>query len=635
MYSGGAKPSLVLHAGEDTETTAQAVESVGTGVSSVHSVGSIAAAVEAIDGGDVAGLICESDLEDGPGIELLAELGKRGLSPPSLFVTDDPGLVTEALSAGATDVFVEHDGVDSAPMLARRLDNVLATRPNERADANEAAAALLHGMCDVTTDQASSYEQKIDRLLRLCCEAFGLSDGFLTRIEGEDGDGTRTIVQSWSSYERLQPDESCPLSRTYCRKTVHSDGLLAVSDAVEAGWADDPAYEASELGCYIGGKVIVDGEPYGTLCFASAESRATPFTELERAAVRLVSEWVSYELDRRQTRGELGLKNRAMDEAPVGILISDADDPDNPAMYVNDQFTGMTGYPESDVLGRNCRFLQGEGTRPEPVRELRDAVDAEAPVSVELRNYRRDGTEFWNRVTVAPLRNGAGEVTHYVGFQEDVTERKEHELDLKLRDRAISAAPIGITIHDVTDPQWPITYANSGFETVTGYGPAAVKGRGLSVLAGAETEADRLASLEAAFEDGESVIETLLLYREDGAPFWGRVSVAPVTGTDGATTHAVGFLQDVTETREHAEEIERRLDEFADVLAAELQTPLQEARSQLVADPDDLSAAELTAAVAAIERTDDLIDDLTAVHSFSVKSRDVFDADGSGPGMDP
>ena len=580
-------------------------------------------------------MVCESALDDGTGVELLRELATRGSAPPSLFVTADPELGTEALAAGATDIVVEHDGVDSGPILTRLLRNVLGTGAVERADANEAAVALLHSMYDVTTDTDASYEQKVDRMLRLGCETFGLSDGFVTRIEAGTEEGTQTIVQARGSHEQLQPGASCPLSEAYCRKTIQTDGLLAVANASEAGWTGDPAHEAFGLECYIGGKVVVDGELYGTLCFASTDPRAEPFTELERTAVRLMSEWVGYELDRQQARRELELKNRAMDEAPVGILISDPDQPDNPAVYVNDQFTEMTGYPEASVLGRNCRFLQGEATRSEPVGELRAAVDAERPVSVELRNYRRDGTEFWNRVTVAPIENDAGEVTNYVGFQEDVTERKEHELDLKLRNRAISAAPIGITIHDVTAPEWPITYANAGFESVTGFEPTAVEGDGLSVLAGAETDEKRLAALEAAFEDGDSVSETLVLYGADGAPFWGRVSLAPVTGEDGTVTHAVGFLQDVTETREHAEEIERRLDEFGDVLAAELQTPLQEARSRLVADPEDLAAEDLTAALAAIERTDRLIDDLTTVHSFSVKSRDVFDSDGTAPGNEP
>jgi PAS domain S-box-containing protein len=124
------------------------------------------------------------------------------------------------------------------------------------------------------------------------------------------------------------------------------------------------------------------------------------------------------------------LKERAMDEAPVGITITDPDRPDNPLIYVNESFERVTGYPADEVLGRNCRFLQGDGTDPEVVAELRASIDAAEPVTVALRNYRPAGEPFWNEVTVAPLRDEAGEVTNYVGFQVDVTERKEAQLAL-------------------------------------------------------------------------------------------------------------------------------------------------------------------------------------------------------------
>ncbi|PSP75609.1 bacterio-opsin activator [Halobacteriales archaeon QS_1_68_20] len=124
------------------------------------------------------------------------------------------------------------------------------------------------------------------------------------------------------------------------------------------------------------------------------------------------------------------LKERAMDEAPVGITITDPDRPDNPLIYVNESFERMTGYAAEEALGRNCRFLQGEGTDPDAVAELREGIAAAEPVTVELRNYRRDGEPFWNEVTVAPLRDEDGEVTHFVGFQVDVTRRKEAQLAL-------------------------------------------------------------------------------------------------------------------------------------------------------------------------------------------------------------
>ncbi|MFB6296051.1 MAG: bacterio-opsin activator domain-containing protein [Halobacteriales archaeon] len=121
------------------------------------------------------------------------------------------------------------------------------------------------------------------------------------------------------------------------------------------------------------------------------------------------------------------VKEQAMDEAPVGITISDASLPDNPLVYVNDAFVRMTGYSKEFALGRNCRFLQGEDTAEEPIAEMAKAIDEEESVTVELLNYRRDGEPFWNEVTIAPLRDESGEVTHYVGFQADVTDRKQAE----------------------------------------------------------------------------------------------------------------------------------------------------------------------------------------------------------------
>jgi len=130
-------------------------------------------------------------------------------------------------------------------------------------------------------------------------------------------------------------------------------------------------------------------------------------------------------------REELRLKERSMDEAPVGITISDPAQPDNPLIYVNDAFERLTGYGKAETVGRNCRFLQGEESDPEAIRQMREAVDRQEPVSVELVNYRKNGEKYWNRVDIAPLRDEAGEVTHFVGFQTDVTARKEAELEVK------------------------------------------------------------------------------------------------------------------------------------------------------------------------------------------------------------
>jgi PAS domain S-box-containing protein len=134
----------------------------------------------------------------------------------------------------------------------------------------------------------------------------------------------------------------------------------------------------------------------------------------------------------------LRLKERAMDAAPVGITISDATAPNYPLIYVNDAFERITGYAREAALGHNCRFLQGERSDPAAIAEMREAIREEQPVSVELLNYRKDGTPFWNEVAIAPLRDSEGLVTHYVGFQADITDRKRAEREVEHKAAALA-----------------------------------------------------------------------------------------------------------------------------------------------------------------------------------------------------
>lgn len=145
---------------------------------------------------------------------------------------------------------------------------------------------------------------------------------------------------------------------------------------------------------------------------------------------------------------DLRLKERAMDEAPVGITIADPDRPDYPIIYANEAFERITGYSVSEVLGRNCRFLQNDNSDEAAIAEMREAVDEEAFVSVELINERKDGEEFWNRVTIAPLFDEDGDLTHFVGFQEDVTDRHETALELE-RERDRLALLNQVVRHDI------------------------------------------------------------------------------------------------------------------------------------------------------------------------------------------
>ncbi|GAA0550902.1 PAS domain-containing protein [Halorubrum ejinorense] len=138
-----------------------------------------------------------------------------------------------------------------------------------------------------------------------------------------------------------------------------------------------------------------------------------------------------------ETVDELRLKEQAMDESPVGITLAEATEGDDtPLVYLNGGFEEMTGYGE-ERLGEDCRFLQGEDTAEEPRAAIREALAEERPVSVDIRNYRANGQKFWNHVTISPIRDADGTVTHYVGFQNDITDRKIRERRLEVMTRVL------------------------------------------------------------------------------------------------------------------------------------------------------------------------------------------------------
>jgi PAS domain S-box-containing protein len=130
---------------------------------------------------------------------------------------------------------------------------------------------------------------------------------------------------------------------------------------------------------------------------------------------------------RKQAEDSLYLRDRAIAAANTGILITDPHQPDNPIIYANPAFEQITGYRVDEALGRNCRFLQGAETDPEARATIRAALAEERHCHVVLKNYRKDGTFFWNELFIAPVRDTMGCLTHFVGVQTDITERKRLE----------------------------------------------------------------------------------------------------------------------------------------------------------------------------------------------------------------
>lgn len=238
------------------------------------------------------------------------------------------------------------------------------------------------------------------------------------------------------------------------------------------------------------------------------------------------------------------LYDQAIDEAPLGITITDPSQPDNPLIYVNEGFSELTGYPEAEVLGRNCRFLQGAATREEPVATMRSAVDAKEPATVTVRNYRKDGSMFWNRVTIVPIHAESGTVTNWLGYQQDITAEKRYEQDLSLFKTQAEGSDKAILI---TDPEGTIEYVNPAFERLTGYTAAEAKGKSPRILKSGQQDKEFYARLWKQITAGEVWEAELTNQTKHGEFFEVKQKIIPVMDQNGDITNFVAIEQDVTE----------------------------------------------------------------------------------------
>jgi len=254
------------------------------------------------------------------------------------------------------------------------------------------------------------------------------------------------------------------------------------------------------------------------------------------AALRRYSERASDQQD------QLELYGRAMDDAHVGITIADATAEELPLVYVNEQFCRMTGYDREDVLGRNCRFLQGPETDEAKRQQFRDAFAVEEPVTVELINYRKDGEQFWNEVEVLPVYED-GSVTHYIGFQRDVTERRERATQLETYEHIIQTVTDPIL---VLDTEGHVTYTNGTAQETFGPVPNSTTFADLFDDDGAAAVEDALSTLR---ESGEEQTRELSLFGSTGGTATYQVRFQPASFGD--EEQVIVVARDITDIRRH------------------------------------------------------------------------------------
>jgi PAS domain S-box-containing protein len=378
-------------------------------------------------------IISDYDIPGMDGIEFLRDVREKFPNLPFILYTGKGSeeVASDAITAGATDYLQKEGGTDQYTVLANRLQNAVAqNRSQRRADEHQRITEVMRNL-----NRALVYADSVDEIEHEVCAILSDADPYLTAcIAGVDSETMRIKPRTWAGddagyFETLEmsvaedsPGRHAPGGRAYHEREI------AVSQSIP----DDPQYEqwrdaATERGFQSLAVVPLeyDDDLFGLLALFA--DRQYAFDETEQDLLTELGDDIAHAMQARQVKSTLQNRGRVMDEAPVGISISDPDKQDNELVYVNDAFAELTGYPEDEVLGENCRFLQGPETADQPVAAMREAIDNEERVTVELRNYRQTGTQFWNRVSIAPVYDDDGMLTNYVGFQEDITERKKQE----------------------------------------------------------------------------------------------------------------------------------------------------------------------------------------------------------------
>ncbi|WP_113653099.1 ATP-binding protein [Pedobacter namyangjuensis] len=285
------------------------------------------------------------------------------------------------------------------------------------------------------------------------------------------------------------------------------------------------------------------------------------------------------------------LLTQALDSSISGIIITDNNQRDNPIVYCNNAFELISGYRRNEIIGHNCRFLQADD-RDQPARAiLAESISKGVECKVEIRNYRKNGDLFWNELFMAPVRDEKGAISHFIGVQNDVTERKKTEHDLRqqkllmeqkivertsaLKESEAFLTSIIETMREgllVLDPNFVVLSANYHFLRTFKVNLEDTLGKNLYALGNNQWDIPQLKELLVKILPTNNPVVDFEV--EHDFPHIGKklmlLNAYRVELEGQFKDQILLAIEDITEKRE----IERRKDDFLSIASHELKTPL-------------------------------------------------------------
>jgi PAS domain S-box-containing protein len=267
--------------------------------------------------------------------------------------------------------------------------------------------------------------------------------------------------------------------------------------------------------------------------------------ELQRTNTALAAEVAV----RQQKEVWLRLFKRAIAASSNGIVITETTKPDNPILYANPGFERITGYSAEEVIGRNSRFLQGRDRQQPALQEIRHALAEHRSCTVMLRNYRKDGSLFWNELSISPIFDHENKLTHYIGVQTDVTQRKQAEDE---RDRFFT---LSIDMLGIAGLDGRFRRLNPAWEKTLGYSEQELCARPFLEFVHPDDQAATLAEAKK-LKQGQEAVGFENRYRcKDGSYRWLRWN--SINDRDQGLIY--GIAHDVTEQKRIQQALETQI----------------------------------------------------------------------------
>ncbi|UTV81423.1 EAL domain-containing protein [Acidithiobacillus sp. YTS05] len=290
------------------------------------------------------------------------------------------------------------------------------------------------------------------------------------------------------------------------------------------------------------------GQAVGSFALTSFRE-GTPTTEQERL-LEGIAAVVAQFLFQPSVDGRDRSFAAALRSISEGVLLTDAE---QNILYFNNAFAEITGYGLAELIGKNCRILQGPKTAAETVARIRQHLDAGQAYSGEILNYRKDGSSFWNQLSINPIRDQQGQLAQFVSVQRDISEERQQREALRLSAQVFEAQE-GIMI---TDAEQRIVRVNRAFTRLTGYAESDVLGLTPQILhSGLQNGNFYERMWEKLHRDGEWQGE-IWNRRKNGDLFPEFLQIRAVRNNAGEITNYIGYFHDLTHQKAREAELEK------------------------------------------------------------------------------